>query len=203
MRSHMVLRGCLMVGLMAVSWPAFAGERKDAAKPSGTTDEPSALETLPVVSWKAVQERVARQKGKVVAVTLWTTTCGACLAELPKFAALRKTFSENEVALCTVACDYDGIREKPPEFYRKKVSQSLREAGAERLENFLLDVPFVDFLEQQKLRSTPAVLVFGANGELLCRFDNDKARTSSEEFTMDEVAARIREAFAAARSPSR
>lgn len=141
-----------------------------------------------VLDWEAVEKRIAENKGRIVVVDIWTTTCATCVAEFPEFVSLRKKFPADKVHLLTVACDYDGIREKPPQYYRPKVETFLREQKAESLDNVLLSVPFVDFLEQRNLRSTPAVLIYSADGKLARRFDNDQAKKAEDEFTMADVA---------------
>ncbi len=142
--------------------------------------------SLTITDWKGVQQRVAKHQGKIVVIDIWTTTCGKCLEELPKFQALAK--KHQDVVWMTVACDYDGIADKPPEYYREAVLKVLRKQGR-MTDNILLSDPFLDFLDQIDLASTPAVLVYDRDGTLARRFDNDDAQTERAEFTTQSVEA--------------
>ncbi len=141
--------------------------------------------SLTVTDWDGVQQRIAKHRGKIVVVDIWTTTCGKCLEELPKFHAMAK--KHRDITWMTVACDYDGIPSKPPEYYRAGVLKVLRKHGR-MTDNVLLSDPFLDFLDQINLSSTPAVLVYGRDGKLARRFDNDDAQTQKAEFTSQSVA---------------
>lgn len=137
------------------------------------------------MNWKELQKRIAQQKGKVVVVDIWTTTCPSCLEKFPQFVALQKKYGPR-VQCISVNCDYDGVPGKPPQYYRKHVLQFLRKQKA-TCENVLLTIPFLGFLNQIKLESTPALLVYDRNGKLVRRFDNDNAVKEEEEFTMKQV----------------
>jgi thiol-disulfide isomerase/thioredoxin len=174
---------CLALGSSAVAEDSPA---TPAAK------EPSAV-TLRVGSWDDVQKRVAAHRGKVVLVDVWTTTCGTCREELPKLMKLADSLPADRVACIAVACDYDGIAEKPPEFYRAKVEQFLAEHKSQRTEHILLNIPFIEFLEQRELGSTPAVYLYGPDGKLVKRFDNDAAKRVADEYTLSQVQQAIAE----------
>ncbi|WP_166821628.1 TlpA family protein disulfide reductase [Thalassoroseus pseudoceratinae] len=141
--------------------------------------------SLSITDWKGVQRRIAKHHGKIVVVNIWTTTCGKCLEDLPKYGAIAK--KHDGIVWMTVACDYDGIPGKPPAYYREGVLKVLRKHGR-MTDNVLLSDPFLDFLDQIDLSSTPAVLVYGRDGTLARRFDNDDARTQEAEFTTESVA---------------
>lgn len=159
-----------------------------ADEPSASASEKKAAPvSLPAASWDDVQKRVAAHRGKVVLVDVWTTTCGTCREELPKLMTLVDSLPADRVVCIAVACDYDGIPEKPPEFYRPKVAAFLAEHKSQRTEHILLSIPFIDFLEQRELKSTPAVYLYGPDGKLVKRFDNDDAKRVEDEFTLAQV----------------
>lgn len=158
-------------------------------------ETPPSKVALTIAGWDDVQKRVAAARGKVVVVNVWTTTCATCREEFPHFLKLTKLAGRDRLMLVTVACDYDGIAEKPPEFYREKVTRFLAGHNHVAADHFLLNRAFVDFLEDQKLGSTPAVFVYGADGRLVKRFDNDKATRTEEEFATDDVRKQIESAF--------
>lgn len=148
-------------------------------------DTPKLAVKLTETDWDGVQKLVASNKGRVVVVDIWTTTCPGCLTKFPEFVRLQKTYGQR-VALISVNCDYDGIADKPPKFYRADVLKFLRKQNAVG-ENVMLNVAFLKFLEAIRLESTPAVYVYDTTGKLAKRFDNDKAAKEADEYTMQQV----------------
>ncbi len=142
--------------------------------------------SLRVSSWNGVQKLVRSHKGKLVVVNIWTTTCAVCVEELPKFVRLQKEYGKKKLACISVNCDYDGIKDKPPKFYRQDVVALLKKNGA-TFENLMLNIAFIDFLEQIDLGSTPSLLVYGRDGKLVKRFDNDDAEKIEDEFSIKDV----------------
>jgi thiol-disulfide isomerase/thioredoxin len=179
---------CLSAVLFALltTTPAMAG------KPATSRKNLKPAVKLEVRSWKGLEKLVATHKGKVVVVDIWTTTCGACIEEFPKFAALRKQFPSEKVVLISVNCDYDGIEGKPPSFYRADVMKFLREQHA-TFENIMLDIALIDFLDLIDLSSSPAILVYRPDGKLAKRFDNDDAEKIADEYSVDDVKQKIAE----------
>lgn len=172
--------------LWAVLLALFIATPAAAEKPAASKKNAKPAVKLDVRSWKGLEKLVAAHKGKVVVVDIWTTTCGTCIEEFPKFAALGKQFPRDKIALISVNCDFDGIKGKPPSFYRADVLKFLRKQNA-TFENIMLDVAFIDFLDQIDLSSTPAVLVYRPDGKLAKRFDNDDAEDVEDEYTVDDV----------------
>jgi thiol-disulfide isomerase/thioredoxin len=162
-------------------------------------EKPSKAATvqLQIVDWKGVEKLVASQKGKVVVVDIWTTTCSTCVEEFPKLVALQKKYGRDRLACISLACDYDGIKGKPPKYYAKGVLKFLKKQNA-TFDNVLLTVPFIDFLDQIDLSSTPALLVYGKDGKLVKRFDNDNVNVKkiADEFTFDEVESLVKRLIA-------
>ena len=145
-----------------------------------------------ILDWERTQRLIAEHKGQVVLVDVWTTTCPACVEKVPEFVALQQRHGAAGLACISVNCDYDGVPDKPPEHYRPKVEKFLQEQQAE-FDHVLLSVPFADFLEQIELGTTPAYLLYDADGKLVQRFDNDEALKEEDEFTMAEIAAAVEE----------
>lgn len=146
--------------------------------------------TVQIQSWKEVHKNIASHKGKVVVVDIWTTTCLSCIEEFPKFVELRKKFGKDKMVLVSLNCDYDGIKSKPPEYYRENVLKFLKKNKA-TFDNVMLNVSFLAFLEEIKLDSTPAILIYDQTGKLAKRFDNDDAKSEKEDFSMNDVEALI------------
>ena len=155
------------------------------AIPSAAVTEAS-TETLRIADWQTVQSEIRERPTRLVVVDIWTTTCLTCVEEFPKFVELAQEFPPSEVTFVTLCCDYDGLPEKPPEHYRPKVMDFLEKQQAVTV-NYLLSTSFLDFLDIIGLSSTPAVLVYGADGRLLRRFDNDLATSAADEFHLSDV----------------
>lgn len=141
---------------------------------------------LKIAGWDDVEKMAGVQRGKVVLIDIWTTTCLTCVAEFPKFVELQRKYGSEKVICISVNCDYDGIATKPPEYYRDGVLEFLRLHRAQ-FKNVLLHVPFIDFLDKLELSSTPAILVYGPDGKLARRFDNDNALSETDEYHIDDV----------------
>lgn len=123
-------------------------------------------------SWEDVQRFIASQAGKIVVVNVWSTTCGSCAEEFPRFVELHRKFEQNGIVCVSFNCDYDGIRDKPPEFYRDRVLTFLTSRHA-TTENYLSTVAFTDLIEPPASLTFPLALVYGRDGTLAKRFDNE------------------------------
>jgi len=153
--------------------------------PSVRTISPPSV-TVQVRDWQGVQELIRRHRGRVVVLDIWTTTCETCIEEFPRFAQLQETYGTDRLACISINCDYDGIAGKPPAYYRDDVLRFLKKSRA-TFQNVMLKIPFIDFLDQIELASTPAVLVYGRDGKLVRRFDNDSSTSESDDFTMQQI----------------
>lgn len=177
--------GLLLCGFVPVS--ADAAERSAKQQPTGRTPAVAARPvTLLERDWQGVQQLIASQQGKVVVVDIWTTTCPICRAEFPDFTALQKRFGSEAVCCLSVNCDYDGVPDKPPAFYQPQVREFLG-THAPIETHVMLTESFLSFLKRIDLRSTPAVLVYDREGQLVRRFDNDESRSEDDDFTMEQV----------------
>ncbi|HUG90479.1 MAG TPA: redoxin family protein [Planctomycetaceae bacterium] len=179
-------------GSEAPAKPVSATKAAAGGRPAATGERPRDI-GLAVTNWDGVQALVRKHRGKVVAVNIWTTTCPACLEEFPGFVRMQQTFGRDDVACIAVNCDYDGIKTKPPAYYRDRVVAFLREQDAGILDNVLLDTPLIDFLDQIGLASSPAIYVYDRSGKLAKRFDNDNVARAEDEFTLSAVEALISE----------
>ncbi len=136
--------------------------------------------TLDIKSWDETLELVAQHKGKVVVLDLWSTSCDPCMVEFPHLVELHKQHGDKLVCM-SASCDYAGIKSKPPESYRDHVLEFLTKQNA-TFQNVLLNVESDVLFEKIELASIPAVYVFGVDGKVAKRFDNDNAK-SGEDFT--------------------
>lgn len=149
-------------------------------------DAPKAKVEVKIADWKQTQKMVAAHKGKIVVLDAWSTTCAPCVKEFPNLVLLHKKYGGKDVVCMSMSCDYAGIKNKPPEFYRERVLTFLEKQGA-TFENILSSVPSDELFEEMELASIPAVYVFGRDGKLVKRFDNEKAEKEEDNFTYEHV----------------
>lgn len=159
-----------------------------------TALEPAAAAevTVDIASWEETQKRVAAHKGKIVVLDAWSTSCQPCMKEFPHLVELHKRLASKGVVCMSMSCDYAGIKNKPPEFYKERVLKFLTKQEA-TFENILCNVPSDELFDAMKLSSIPAVYVFGRDGKLAKRFDNEKAEKEEDNFTYDDVTKLVEE----------
>jgi thiol-disulfide isomerase/thioredoxin len=142
--------------------------------------------SVEIVSWEETQKLVAAHKGKVVVLDAWSTSCQPCMKEFPNLVKMHQKYGGKGVACMSLSCDYQGIKNKPPEYYRERVVRFLEKQGA-GFQNLLASEPAEELYEKMELASIPAVFVFGRDGKLVKRFDNEQAKTEDDNFTYDDV----------------
>lgn len=157
-----------------------------AAFRATAADEGSAAVTVRFVTWEETLKLVAAHKGQVVVLDAWSTSCQPCKEEFPNLVKLHKKHGKAGVACMSLACDFSGIKDKPPEFYKERILKFLTKQGA-TFENLISTVPSDELYEQMAISSIPAVYVFGRDGKLVRRFDNEKAEKEEDNFTYEDV----------------
>lgn len=167
----------IAMALMAVSTLKSPAAEKTAEKPEIA---------VKIANWEETLKLVATHKGKVVVLDAWSTSCQPCVKEFPNLVKLHKQYGEKGLKCMSMSCDFSGIKNKPPEFYKEKVLKFLTKQEA-TFENVLSNVPLDELLDQMQLSSIPAVYVFGRDGKLAKRFDNEKAEKEEDNFTYDDV----------------
>ena len=135
--------------------------------------------TLTPGTWSDVEAIVQKNKGKIVVVDIWSTSCLPCMTEFPNLVKLQKTSPENLVCV-SFNVDYVGIKSRPPEAYKERVEKFLRKNAA-TFHNVLCTTESDDLFAQLTLSSIPAVYVFGREGELVKRFDDSLLTDGKEE----------------------
>ena len=150
------------------------------AKTATETNSAVRAITLDIKNWDETLELIAKHKGKIVVLDVWSTSCEPCMVEFPHLVELYKEHGEKLVCM-SASCDYAGIKSKPPESYRDRVLEFLTMQNA-TFPNVLLNVESDALFEKLELASIPAVYVFGTDGKVAKRFDNDNAKPG-EDFT--------------------
>jgi thiol-disulfide isomerase/thioredoxin len=181
---------CLLCASIMLAIELAAGpsaEKKADDKPKVTVE---------IGGWQQTLKRVASHKGKIVVLDAWSTSCEPCKKEFPNLVALHRKYEAKGVVCMTINSDYIGARNKPPEYYRERVLKFLEKHEA-TFENFMSNTPSDELYEQMDLASIPAVWVFGREGKLVKRFDNEQAEKEEDFFTYANVTGLVEELLAA------
>ena len=152
------------------------------AKSTGAKDKAKTAEVkLQEASWKEITKYVKSQKGKVVVLDLWSTSCLPCMREFPHLVALSKKHPK-KLSCISVSTDYYGVATKPPKYYRPRVEKFLKRQKAV-FKNFISSTSSDELFEEIDLGSIPAILVFDKTGKLVKRFDNDDIEDEDDVFS--------------------
>ena len=135
--------------------------------------------SLTAGTWDSVLEQVKVNKGRIVVVDIWSTSCLPCMTEFPNLVELQKTHGD-KIACISFNVDYVGIKSKPAEFYRERVQAFLTKQKA-MFPNILCTVESDKVFEKLELSSIPAVYVFDAEGKEIKRFDDSLLEDGEEE----------------------
>lgn len=169
-----------MASILAVAAGCVRGDSEaSSSKASSENVE------LRILSWKETEQLVASHRGKVVVLDLWSTACVPCLKELPRLVDLHRKSDPDRLACISASCDYAGMKDEPPEALREPVLAVLRKMGAS-FQNVLLNVPSDELFAGLRLGSIPAVFVYGPDGTLARRFDNDAGLYGEESFSYEK-----------------
>jgi hypothetical protein len=95
----------------------------------------------------------------------------------------------DDVVCVSFNVDYAGIKSKPPEYYRERVTKFLTGRNA-AFRNYLSTEEADKVFDSLKLPSIPAVIVYGRDGKAAKRFDSSLLTDDeSEAFTyQDDIA---------------
>ncbi|MEZ6129474.1 MAG: TlpA disulfide reductase family protein [Planctomycetaceae bacterium] len=156
----------------------FCGGVLSAEDPAAAV-KPGPEIKLTEASWDEIQKQVAQFSGKLVVVDLWSTACLPCMEEFPNLVKLQQQYGDRIVCV-SVNVNYAGIKSRPPEYYRERVEKFLTEQKAD-IRNYLCSTEAAEVFEQIKLKSIPAVFVFGKDGKLAKRFDDSLIEEGEEE----------------------
>jgi thiol-disulfide isomerase/thioredoxin len=130
-------------------------------------------------TWKDVETLVAKHRGKVVVVDVWSTSCAPCMQEFPGLVKLHQEHGSDVICI-SFNIDYVGIPGKPAEFYRPRVETFLKKQQA-TFANLLSTQDSDAFFAARELSSIPAVYVYGRDGQLAKRFDESLLQEGKEE----------------------
>ncbi len=140
----------------------------------------SAKVTLVEMDFAQFQDFLKSKQSKIVVVDMWATWCPPCVKGFPNLVALRKKYSEKDVACVSMSLDHQGI--DPLDEVAKSVREFLQKQRAE-LDNILATEESDAILKKFGTASIPVVDVYGRDGKLVKRFDE----SSGKHFDYDEV----------------
>jgi len=158
-------------------------EAKQPAIPGAQSFEKDGV-TAEIASWDETQKYIAKQKGKIVVVDLWSTWCEPCLREFPHLVALQKKYPENVVCI-SFNLNYDGSKNSPPESNSEELMEFFTKQKAEII-NIISSTPDEDLYKSLNLAAIPAAYVYDPDGKLIKRFDNEKQEYGKEGFTYEQ-----------------
>jgi thiol-disulfide isomerase/thioredoxin len=139
---------------------------------------------LKTLDFEGIQQLIASHKGKVVVMDAWSTACPPCIKEFHNLVEVSQEYPAEKVACVSLSFDYDGIGK--PEEQSPRVLKFLREQNA-TFDNVLSSEESDVLYRKFKLAAVPAVFVYDQQGELAKRFDNEEAKTKSEQFSYAQV----------------
>jgi thiol-disulfide isomerase/thioredoxin len=156
-----------------------ANEASDAPEisTSSKTDIP-----LDVASWEETQALIAKQKGKVVVLDLWSTWCEPCVKEFPHLIAVQQKYPDDVVCI-SLNCNYIGTGK--PEDEKPEVLKFLTQKKA-NIRNLISSDADEDLYKKVGIASIPVAQVYGRDGRLAKQFDNEKEEYGKEGFTYEE-----------------
>ncbi len=139
---------------------------------------------LTIESFDGIQQHIARNRGKVVVMDAWSTSCAPCVKEFHNLVELHHKYGSENLACISLSFDYEGLG--TPEEQQGPVLKFLRDQGA-TFDN-LMSTEESDVLYRKfKLAAVPAVFVYDRAGQLRKRFDNEQAKSKAEAFTYEQV----------------
>lgn len=160
-----------------------ASKKQEPAIPGAPTFERDGV-TAQIANWDQLQEFIANQDGKIVIVDLWSSWCEPCLREFPHLVALQKKYPENVVCV-SFNLNYDGSKDSPPESSSDELMEFFSKHNAD-IVNLISSTPDEDLYKKLDLAAIPAAYVYGTDGKLQKRFDNETLAYGQEGFNYKE-----------------
>lgn len=180
----LALAGCGSSGKDPAKPSAGSGSKPGAASPEPTQAALPELKgdvTLEVATWDQVKEKIAAQKGKVVVLDVWSNWCDPCMKEFPNLVTLQRAHPDDLVCM-SLNTNFAGLTKELTEEDKAKALDFLKEKGA-KFPNFICSDTDETLYGQIPITSVPTVLVYGRDGELAQKFDEDTKTGKVAGFT--------------------
>ena len=160
-----------------------------AAVAIGGCNASTAPVSVRFVDHAGLMATVAAHRGRVVVLDCWSTSCPPCVREFPGLVALARRHPD--VACLSLSFDYEGVG--LPEDALPRVREFLVGVGASGVDNMLSREESDVLYGKLGLASVPAVWIWGPDGALARRFDDDAAAALGRPFTYADVEAAVEE----------
>jgi thiol-disulfide isomerase/thioredoxin len=186
--------GCQPTETASDPMPERAGDQ--AALDPDTMETAPAAVTVQIKSWEEVQQMVADLSGQVVLIDIWSTWCVPCTVKFPEFVKLQEAYPEGLTCI-SVAANYTGLPDEPPESFRDEVLDFLRRQNA-AFPNVISSTPDQELYSIVGADAVPIALLYGPDGQLVKMFTNEDPQFGDEGFTYaDHVQPLVEELLAA------
>ena len=145
-----------------------AKQKEDKPKPDESTEKKAT--PLKVLSYDEIQKLIASHKGKVVVVDAWATYCQPCLKEFHNLVDIHKKYDADKVVCVSLSFDYGG--DAKLDELKPRVQAFLDSQGA-TFDNIISSEPWETLYTKFDFEAVPAVFVYGTDGKLAERVEED------------------------------
>lgn len=173
-----------MIGCQPSETPSEPVPQDQASGAVDAEEDAAGAVTVQIKSWEEVQQMVADLRGQVVVIDIWSTWCVPCTVKFPEFVKLHESFPEGLTCI-SVAANYSGLLDEPPETFRDEVLDFLRRQNA-AFPNVISSTPDQELYSIVGADAVPIVLVYGPDGELAKMFTNEDPQFGEDGFTYAE-----------------
>ncbi|MGE0758482.1 MAG: redoxin family protein [Pirellulaceae bacterium] len=135
-------------------------------------------------SWSETEQLIARHKGKVVIVDVWSTWCAPCVKEFPGLVALQRQYGD-QVACISLNCNYTGASGEDPGSARAQIEEFLVKQGA-TFDNVICTDSDEQLFQTLETAAVPVVRVYDRQGQLRKQFDNDENEYGEQGFSYEQ-----------------
>jgi thiol-disulfide isomerase/thioredoxin len=131
--------------------------------PSAQTQEPGKID-VKVVSYDALKELILKNRGKVVVVDFWSTSCGPCIRNFPHMVRMQREFGKDGLASITVSFDKIDDFTKTEQELKERVLNKLKLLNSSFV-NVILDKGWDLAKEKLRIEAIPSIFVFSRQGK--------------------------------------
>ncbi len=180
----------MMLAVVGCRPAASRDDLKPSEGPAASQDHAPASDShvqdvkLDVLNYDEIQQRIAEQRGKVVVMDAWSTSCPPCMKDFHNLVELHKQYGPAELACISLSFDYEGLGK--PEDVSEGVLTFLRSQGA-TFDNLMSNEESDVLYRKFDLNAVPAVFVYDRSGKLRQRFESEGAYEQVRALVADLV----------------